>query len=286
MEPLALRRAFRARPGTDGCIRFAGFLAELNSSEPAWRRLAALLERDVIPVVSRCHPDVECDEISSACFGGAFEGWIREWLDSVHAASAVRSLLTAERHEDAMAELAKHPRFRGERAGKAEALWNLRRWYDALRLVEGTRSARSHFIARTRARISESQRKQRRQSHLMTRHCSDALGISASGVRQAMAGQAARTICGAELASSSDERHTLRISALPPAHLPSQDLASRLRRMLGAIDQLGPEHARVFKLLLEGLSQRSIAKVEGRHPAAISRRVRILQELCRVQLLE
>jgi DNA-directed RNA polymerase specialized sigma24 family protein len=62
-------------------------------------------------------------------------------------------------------------------------------------------------------------------------------------------------------------------------------MADRVRRTLGAIDALGPEHARVFKLLLEGLSQRDIAQVEGRHPAAISRRVHNLRELCRSQLL-
>jgi DNA-directed RNA polymerase specialized sigma24 family protein len=56
--------------------------------------------------------------------------------------------------------------------------------------------------------------------------------------------------------------------------------------MLEAIEALGPEHARVFKLLLEGLSQRDIARVEGRHPAVISRRVRNLQKLCRERLLE
>ena len=44
-----------------------------------------------------------------------------------------------------------------------------------------------------------------------------------------------------------------------------------------------PAHAR--QLAIAGLSQRGIAKVEGRHPAAISWRVRNLQELCRVRLL-
>ena len=42
----------------------------------------------------------------------------------------------------------------------------------------------------------------------------------------------------------------------------------------------------VFKLLLEGFSQRDIARVEDRHPAVISRRVRNLQKLCRERLLE
>ena len=65
----------------------------------------------------------------------------------------------------------------------------------------------------------------------------------------------------------------------------SQDVAERVRRMLGAIRELGPEHERVFKLLLEGFSQQNIARVEGRHPAAISRRVQNLREVCRLQLL-
>ena len=286
MEPLALRRAFRARVGTEGCDRFAGFLEGLESNEPAWRSLVALLERDVIPIVFRCHPDIERDEVSSICFGGAFEAWIPEWLERVRASACVRRLIAEERHDEAFAGLAKHPRFRGRRAGKVRTLWSSRRWETAQSLVEGTRSARSHFIARTRAQISEAQRKQRRQSRLMTRHCADALGMAARGGLQAIANEAAMKSCGAELDRSSGERKAWRISALPPAHLPSQELADRLRRMLGAIDKLGPEHARVFKLLLEGLSQRRIAEVEGRHPAVISRRVRNLQKLCRVQLLD
>ncbi len=286
MEPSALRRAFRARPGTNDCTRFASFLEELESRDSAWQRLVVLLDRDVIPIVSRCHPDVEGDEISSICFGGAFEMWISEWIERVQVTVQARRLLMEQRHDEAFSELAKHTRFRGPRAEEAATLWSSQKWQDALCLIEGTRSARSHFIARTRAQISESQRKQRRQSMLMSRHCSDALGIPAGGGREGLASLAARTLCGAELDRSSGEGNTWCISALPPAHLPSQDLADRLRRMLLAIEELGPEHARVFKLLLEGLSQRHIAKVEGRHPAAISRRVRNLQELCRVQLLE
>lgn len=286
MDPAALRRAFRARPGTEDCVRFAGFLEGLESNESAWRQLVALLERDVMPVVARCHAEVEYDEISSVCLVGAFETWIPEWLACVHGAARVRRLLADGRPDSAFAELQKHIFFRGQRAEEAERLWDSRRWHDAVRRVEGTRSARSQFIARARAQTSEAQRKQRRQSLLMSRHCSDALGMPASGGRETLASEVARTLCGAELDRHSGEHTTWRISALPPAHLVSQDLSDRLRRMLGAIDELGPEHARVFKLLLEGLSQRHIASVEGRHPAAISRRVRNLQELCRVQLLD
>lgn len=283
MNPIALRRAFRARPGTEDCMLFAGFLEELDSSESAWQRLVSLFERDVIPIVARCHPEVECDEISSACLGGAFETWIPEWIEGARTSARVRGLLAEDRPDDAFDELTKHPRCCGGRAGTAEALWSSSRRLDAVGMIEGTRSARAHFIGRTRARIGESQRKQRRQARLMSRHCSDLLGIGSG--RQTLASQSTRTNCGAEL-DTTGERNTWRISALPPAHLPSHELADRLRRMLDAIEDLGPEHARVFKLLMEGLSQRSIAEVEGRHPAVISRRVRNLQELCRVQLLD
>lgn len=286
MELAALRRAFRARPGTTDCDEFATFLEGLESNESGWRTLVSILERDVVPVVSRHHPAADSDEISSTCLTGAFESWVPEWLDRAHIVACARRLLAVERHDEALAELAKHPRFRGHRAARARTLWSWRRRQDAVRVVEGTRSARSHFIARTRDQINETQRKQRRQSLLMTRHCSDALGMPASGGRRAMATHTARSICGAELDRSSGERTTWRISVLPPAHLLSPELAERLRQMLGAIEELGPEHARVFKLLLDGLSQRSIAEAEGRHPAAISRRVRNLQELCRVQLLD
>lgn len=286
MDLSALRRAFRARPGTTHSTEFTTFLAGLETNEPGWQKLVSLLEKDVIPVVSRCHPATESDEIWSTCLTGAFESWVSEWLRYFHAVAGVRRLLAQERHDEAFAALTDHPRFRGKRAETARTLWRSRRWDDSVSLIEGRQSARSHFIARTRAQIHESQRRQRRQSRLMSRHCSDTSGIAASGGQQSMATQAARSLCGAEIASRSGERTTWRISALPPAHLLSQELAGRLRQMLGAIEELGPEHARVFKLLLEGLSQRSIAKVEGRHPAAISRRVRNLQELCRVQLLE
>lgn len=286
MEPAALRRAFRARPGTEDCIRFAGFLEGLGSSDLAWPSLVALLERDVVPVVSRCHPEVECEEISSTCLGGAFELWIPEWLERVRAAALARRRLAEGRADEALAELVKHPRFRGRRADEARALWGEQRWIEAVSWVEGTRSARSHFIARARAQISESQRKARRQARLMNRHCSDALGMPTSGGRHAAATAGARMICGAELDRTSGEHHAWRISALPPAHLTSQHLADRLRRMLTAIDELGPEYARVFKLLLEGFSQRSIAEVEGRHPAVISRRVKNLQQLCRLELMD
>ncbi|MCP5059082.1 MAG: helix-turn-helix domain-containing protein [bacterium] len=286
MNPIALKRAFRAHPGTEDCVRLASFLEGLESSEPAWQNLVALLERDVIPIVVRCHPDVESDEISSACFAGAFESWIPEWLDCTRSTARVRVLLAEARYDEAFAELETHPRYHGDRAGLADTLWRSHRWRDCMSLIEGTRSARSIFIARTRARISESQRKQQRQSRLMTRHCSDALGMHAPSGGQSLASEAARAICGAELERTPGERNAWLVSALPPAHLPSQDLTDRLRRMLGAIDELGSEHVRVFKLLMEGLSQRSIAEVEGRHPAVISRRVRRLQETCRVQLLE
>ena len=111
------------------------------------------------------------------------------------------------------------------------------------------------------------------------------LGLPGTGGGHALTTPAARALCGAELEGAPGERSVWRISALPPAQLLDQELADRVRRMLGAIEELGPEHARVFKLLLEGLSQRNIADVEGRHPAAISRRVQNLRELCRVQLL-
>jgi len=286
MEPSALRRAFRARPGTEGWFRFAAFLEELESSEMAWRRLVALVERDVVPVVARCHPDVEAEDVSSTCLGGAFETWVPEWLAAVHVVASVSESLVQGRDDEAFADLATHPRFCGDRAREAGALWSARRWNEAVTRVQGTKSARSHFIARARAQIRESQRKQERQSRLMTRHCSDALGMTPSGRHHSLANEAARVHCGAELDRSGGEGATWRISALPPAHLPSHELADRLRRMLEAIEALGPDHARVFKLLVEGLSQRKIARVEGRHPAVISRRVRSLQELCRVQLLE
>jgi DNA-directed RNA polymerase specialized sigma24 family protein len=262
---------------------FAGFLEGLASSEPAWQNLVSLFERDVIPIVARCHPDVEGDEISSACLGGAFETWIPEWLDGAQTSARVRQLLEKNRPDDAFDELAKHPRCGGNRAGTAETLWASCRWLDAVSVVEGTRSARGHFISRTRARIGESQRKQRRQADLMSRHCSDLLG-TLSG-RQSLASASARTNCGAEL-DTTGEQNTWLVPALPPAHVPSHELADRLRRMLGAVEELGPDHARVFKLLMEGFSQRSIAEIEGRHPAVISRRVRNLQEVCRVQLLD
>jgi hypothetical protein len=287
MELAALRRAFRARPGTSLCTEFATFLAGLGTNETAWQSLVWTLEKDVVPVVLRYHASAESDEISSICLAGAFESWIPEWVGHVKAVARVRTLLAEERHDEAFDELEKHRRFRGARAREASTLWNRGCHHDALRLVEGTHSARSHFIARTRAQISESQRKQKRQSRLMRRHCNDSLGIPSDGASSVgTTTPAARAACGAELDRTSSEHDIWLVSALPPAHVPSQELTDRLRRMLGAIDELGPEHSRVFNLLLEGLSQRSIARVEGRHPAAISRRVRHLQELCRVQLLE
>lgn len=274
MHLSALRRAFRARPGTTGCFEFGGFLEGLGTSESAWRRLVSVLESDVIPIVQRHHPATDLDEISSTCLTGAFESWVSEWLDLVQGVARVRRLLLEGRHDEAFAELAAHPRFHGDRAGRARALWNSRRQKCAVSLVEGTRSARSHFIARTRARIHEAERKLRRQSHLMASHCSDEHGVPEESA------------CGVEFDCAVRSRNPWRISVLPPAHLPSQDLADRLRRILGAIDELGPEHARVFQHLLDGLSQRSIARIERRDPSVISRRVRNLRELCRMQLLD
>ena len=286
MQPSSLRRAFRARPGTADCLAFADFLDGLASDERGWRSFVSLLESDVIPVVARCHPATEGDEISSVCLGGAFERWSGEWLLCVRTVERVRKLLLEERPDEAFAALEKHPRFRRHREDEARRLWDLQRRQEALRLVEGTRSARSHFIARARADVGEAERRQARRVQLMTRHCADSLGASPSGGPSFSPTSAARSQCGAELDAGAGERSSWRVSALPPAHLPGQELAQRLRRMLGAIDELGPDHVRVFKLLLEGLSQRSIAQVECRHPAAISRRVRRLQALCRAQLLE
>jgi len=286
MQPSALRRAFRARPGTAGCLEFAAFLDGLATDELGWRSFVSILEADVIPVVARCHPATEEDEISSICLSGAFERWSSEWIACVHSVARVRLLLREERVEEAFEALTTHPRFCRDRGDQAQALWSSQRPEEAVCLVEGKRSARSYFIARARAQINDAERTQQRQLHLMTRHCVDALGMAPSAGHLCAPTEAARTQCAAELDSRSGERSTWRISALPPAHLLGQELSQRLRRMLGAIDALGPEHARVFKLLLEGLSQRSIAEVECRHPAAISRRVRTLQEVCRVQLLE
>jgi hypothetical protein len=290
MDIAALRRAFRARPGTAGCNEIAAFLTELASAEEpdeiAWRRFVALLERDVIPVVSRCNPSVEVDEISSVCVVGAFESWVSEWLRGFYVLRDVGCLLAEGRPDDALVELSEHPRFRGRRAECASDLWQSGNWSEAVQRVAGSQSARSHFILRARAEISESQRKQNRRAHIVMRHCSDSLGMAAGRGCRTMAAPATRSICGAELESTSGGRQIWRVSVLPPAHLLSQELSDRLRRMLGAIKDLGPDHERVFKLLLEGLSQRSIARVEGRHPAAISRRVRNLQDLCRAQLLD
>jgi RNA polymerase sigma factor (sigma-70 family) len=293
MDIAALRRAFRARPRTAGCNEIAAFLTELTSfeelAEPdqnAWRRFVSLLECDVIPVVSRCHPTLEVEEISSLCVVGAFEGWVSEWLRGSFALAEVRRLAGESRYCEAWVELSKHPRFHRERAERATALWQSGDWRRAVQEVEGSQSARSYFITRARTEISESQRKQRRRARLMTRHCLDTLGLAACRSGQAFGILGTRSSCGAELERDEGGRQTWRVSALPPAHLLSQELVDRLRRMLGAIQELGPDHERVFKLLLEGLSQRSIARVEGRHPAAISRRVRNLQDLCRAQLLD
>jgi DNA-directed RNA polymerase specialized sigma24 family protein len=286
MDLPSLRRAFRARPGTDDCVRFACFLDELPSSDAAWSSLVRLLERDVIPVVSRCHPEVEAEEISSTCLGGVFEAWIPEWRVGVRVGENVRRLVRAGRPDDAWTELEAHPRFRGGRAEEALGLWRTGAWDEAARRIEGPRSARSYFIVKTRAQVGESQRKLRRQSRLTARHCSEAFGLPLGRTAPSLVDESARINGGAELESGSGERSGWRISLIPPAHLPSQELSDRLQRMLEAIEALGPEHARVFKLLLEGLSQRDIARVEGRHPAVISRRVRNLQKLCRERLLE
>lgn len=282
MEPQALRRAFRARLGSEDCERFAGFLEDPAQGESAWRALVALLEADVVPVVRRCHPDVDSDEITSACLARGFETWIPEWLRGVRLAAEVEEALRDGRGEHAREALEAHPRFRGARADAARRLWAAGRPGDALRRVTGARSARSEFIARARAEIGEAQRRLRRQSGLLQRHCRDASGLPLQG---GQASEAARTLCGAEREATSGDGVTWRLSALPPAHLPSQELTERLRRMMHEVEALGPEHARVFRLLLAGLSQRRIAAVEGRHPAAISRRVRHLQETCRGVLL-
>ena len=286
MELAALRRAFRARPTSAGCTEFVIFLEKLGESELAWRRFVSILEKDVIPVVSRHHPGADGDEIASTCFAGVFETWGEEWLDRIHGAERIRRLLESGRHVEAFVELTKHPRYRGTRGERAKLLWSSRRPFDAVDFVEGSQSARSFFIAKTRSLVGESQRKQRRQSFLMSQNCYDMLGLPGSGGGQALATPDARSLCGAELDDTPGEGSTWRISALPPAQLLSQEMADRIRRMLGAIEELGPEHSRVFKLLLEGLSQQNIAKVEGRHPAAISRRVQNLRDLCRMQLLE
>jgi RNA polymerase sigma factor (sigma-70 family) len=285
MTPSALRRAFRARPGTSGCTRFAAFLDRLSGREESdWQRLASLLETDVVPVVARCHPGAEPDEILSTCLEGAFETWVAQCCEETRRATAVRDLLAEDERDDALAELTRHPRFRGPRAARARALW-CSDPHGALTAVEGTASARSFFIARARDRIGEAQRKQRRQSILLSRSCLDTLGIAGIARSGALASAEARSLCGAEIESGRGERAAWRISALPPAHLLSQELTDRVRRMLRAIEALGPEHARVFKLLVEGLSQRRIAEVEGRHPAAISRRIQSLRELCKIELL-
>jgi DNA-directed RNA polymerase specialized sigma24 family protein len=285
MDLAALRRAFRARPASDECYEFASFLEGLGESELAWQSFVSILEMDVIPVVARHHPAADDDEITSTCLAGVFETWVSEWLDCVRGAELARKLLKEERADEAFATLAVHPRYHGQRAASAHRLWASRRPHDAVSLIEGTQSARNRFIARTRAQVNEAERKQRRRSILLAENCRELSGLPGSVGRQALATPAARLLCGAELEGTSGERAIWRISALPPAQLVSQDLANRLQRMLGAIEALGPDHARVFKLLLEGLSQRSIAKVEGRHPAAISRRVHNLRELCRMELL-
>ncbi len=203
MDLSALRRAFRTRPGTTHSTEFTTFLAGLETNERGWQKLVSLLEKDVIPVVSRCHPATESDEIWSTCLTGAFESWVSEWLRHFHAVARVRRLLAQERHDEAFAALTDHPRFRGKRAETARTLWRSRRWDDSVSLIKGTQSARSHFIAQTRAQIRESQRRQRRQSRLMSRHCSDTSGIAASGGQPSMATQAARSLCGAKIASRS-----------------------------------------------------------------------------------
>ena len=144
--------------------------------------------------------------------------------------------------------MTKHARYRGDRAGRVRLLWSSRRLHEAVDLIEGTQSARGHFIAKTRALIGEDERKRRRQSSLLIQNCVTALSLSAQPL--------------------------------------SQETTDRMLQMFIAIEALGPEHERVFKLLLEGFSQQSIAEIEGRHPAAISRRVRSLRELCREQLLQ
>jgi DNA-directed RNA polymerase specialized sigma24 family protein len=281
----ALRRAFRARPGTSGCYEFMSFLTGLDESECSWPHLVAILETDVIPVVSRHHPAVDADEIASTCLAGVFESWASEWLDRIRSSRLVRQLLAEERIDDAFEALANHPRFVGRRAECARKLWLSLQYHAALELLEGSQSARNHFIAKTRAQVSETQRKQRRQSVLLSRNCLDRAGLPAPTGRHSRATPSMRSLCGAELDDTRGEGNTWCISALPPAQLLSQDLTVRIRRMLCAIEALGPDHERVFKLLLEGLSQKKIAKVEGRHPAAISRRVHDLRELCRGELL-
>ena len=282
MQPPALRRAFRARLGSPDCERFARFLERLAEAEVAWRALVRLIEEDVVPVVRRCHPEVDPDEITSACLSRGFEAWIPDWLRGVRIADQVRAALGEGRREEGWTLLEGHPRFTGRRAAEARRLFGEGRDAAALRRVAGVRSARTEFITRARAEIHEAQRRLHRQSGLLHRHCRDASGLPFQGGR---ASDDARRLCGAEHEGRPGETVTWRLSALPPAHLPSQELADRLRRMLRAIDELGPEHARVFQMLLEGLSQRRIAAVEGRHPAAISRRVRRLQQTCRDVLL-
>ena len=196
MDLAVLRRAFRARPGTTRSNEFATFIEGLETDERAWGSLVSILQTDVVPVVCRYHPAAEADEITSTCLVGAFESWVPEWLACFDAVARARRLLGEERHDEAFSQLAKHSRFRGNRAEKARALWRRRKRYEALGVVEGTGSARSYFIARTRAQINESQRKQRRRSHLLARHCSDALGVGASRGRQAVAPQArAASVC-------------------------------------------------------------------------------------------
>jgi hypothetical protein len=286
MHLAALRRAFRARPGTSDYAGFAAFLERLDDDEGSWNPLVRIFDRDVTPVVVRHHPAADVDEIASTCVARAFEIWVPEWRASLRCVARTRQLLADARPAEALGVLSRHRRFRGRVAVRARGLWDAARPSEAIGLLEGTRSARSHFIARGRAEIREAQRKQLRQSRLMSRSCLEVLAGGAAVGRHGLAAASSQSLCGAELDGEPGKRGTWRISVLPPAQLSSHELSGRVRRMLGAVEALGPDHARVFKLLLEGLSQQSIAKVEGRHPAAISRRVNHLRALCRAQLLD
>jgi len=286
MQLAALRRAFRARPGTSDYAGFAAFLEGLDDDEGSWSSLVHILERDVVPVVVRHHPAADFDEIASTCVARAFETWVPEWRDALRCTVRARRLLSEDRTAEAHGALSRHPRVRAGVAARAESLWEAACPSEAIGLLEGTRSARSHFIARGRAEIREEQRKQLRQSQLMSRSCLDVLAGGANVGRHGLAAAGSHALCGAELDREPGMRGAWRISVLPPAQLSSHELSDRVRRMLGAVEALGPDHTRVFKLLLEGLSQQSIAKVEGRHPAAISRRVNHLRALCRAQLLD
>jgi DNA-directed RNA polymerase specialized sigma24 family protein len=286
MQQAALRRAFRALPGTSDYAGFAAFLERLDDDEASWSSLVRILERDVTPVVFRHHPAADFDEIASTCTARAFETWVPEWRASLCCVARTRRLLADDRPAEALDVLSRHPRFRGRVGARAQSHWEAARVSEAIALLEGTRSARSHFIARGRAEIREAQRKQLRQSQLMSRSCLEVLAGGANVGRYGLAAAGSQALCGAELDRDPGMRGAWRISAFPPAQLSSHGLSDRVRRMLGAVEALGPDYARVFKLLLEGLSQQSIAKVEGRHPAAISRRVNHLRALCRAQLLD